>query len=213
MPRIRGVAQLNSPAIAASVPTPAPWVTSSTQTGTSTSGSNVVTGLTSTANLNIGQPVNGTGSPPGNTILTIDSATQIHTTLNFTASGSPSLTFPLWDPWNTGQFAGGFGGYSLPMPGGDVIGCLIEIPNLITLAAAATYILPPGEGQILCVAGTTTGPTYQVFQGTSSPAWVTLFTFTASATTLLQYFMSDGANFRVNNLAATASTFTIYQWR
>ena len=213
MSRIRGVAILNSPAIAASVPTPAPWVTAVTQTGTTASGSNIITALTATANLNVGQPLSGTGIVPGSTITSIDSATQIHISLNATASGSPSLTFSLWDPSNSGAFAGAFGGFPLPPVANDVIGCLVEIPNLITLAAAATYILPPGDGAILCVAGTTTGPVYQVFQGTTSPAWTTLFTFTAAATTLLHYYMSDGANFRVNNLASTASTFTIYQWR
>jgi len=64
-----------------------------TQTGTTTNASPTVTGLGSTANLNVGQPVSGTGIPAGATILSIDSATQIHLSTNATASGTPSLTF------------------------------------------------------------------------------------------------------------------------
>jgi hypothetical protein len=213
MPRIRSVAILNAPAIAASVPTPSPWITAVTQNGTTALGSNIITALTATANLNVGQPVIGTGVPSGATVTSIDSGTQVHISLNATAAGTVSLTFPIWDPWNTGAFAGGFGGYAIPNPTADVAGCLIEVPNIQTLAANATYVLPPGEGHILGVLGATNTATYQVFQGTSAPAWTTLFTWPAAATTLLQYFMSDGANMRINNGATANNTFTIYQWR
>ena len=210
MPRIRGVSILNAPAVAPSIATPAPWVTASTQTGTTTSGSTSVTALSSTANLNVGQPVSGTGIQIGTTIATISSATAIVLSLPATASGSPSLTFSLWDPWNTGQFSGGFGGYSMPMPP-PVIGALVEIPNLVTMAATSTYVIPPGDGLCVGVLGATNPATYQVFQGTASPAWATIATFPAAATTTM-YYMSDGANFRISNGATANNTFTFYQF-
>lgn len=64
-----------------------------TQTGTTTNGSAVVTGLTDTSQMIVGMEVTGTGIPGSTTILTVDSATQITLDANATADGSPSLTF------------------------------------------------------------------------------------------------------------------------
>jgi len=204
MPRIPGVAILNAPAIAASIPTPSPWITAVTQNGTTSAGSAIITALTATANLNVGQPVTGTGVPAGSVITSIDSATQIHISLPATAAGTVSLSFLLWSPFNTGSFAGGFQGYSIPNPVNDVPGCLFEIPNLQTMAAGSTYVLPPGSGFIVLTSGTT-AMQLQAFQGTSSPGWVTLGSGTASVTSLLPFISV--------NCPTTAGTLTVYQLR
>jgi hypothetical protein len=67
--------------------------TTITRAGTLTSGSPIVTGLASTSDLTLGQPVSGTGVPGGATVLSIDASNQIHLSANATASGSPLLTF------------------------------------------------------------------------------------------------------------------------
>jgi len=63
-------------------------------TGTTTSGSAVVTGLSSTASLAADTfAVTGNGVPSDTYISTVDSGTQITMTQNATATGSQSLTF------------------------------------------------------------------------------------------------------------------------
>ncbi|PJF28469.1 MAG: hypothetical protein CUN53_00155 [Phototrophicales bacterium] len=66
---------------------------STVQTGTTTTGSAVVTGLSSTTGMLAGMPVTAaTGIPTGTKIQSVDSATQITLTQNATASGARSLT-------------------------------------------------------------------------------------------------------------------------
>ncbi len=79
----------------------------SVQTGSLTSGSAVVTGLTDTSLLTVGMNVAGTGISSGTsflgiTIASIDSPTQITLSENATATSSPSLTFAYI--WNSGNF-------------------------------------------------------------------------------------------------------------
>src|SRR4029077_14954636 len=65
-------------------------------TGTTTSGSAVVTGISpATTGLLPGQTISGTGitSSPTTYILSVDSSTQITLTANATANGTVSLTF------------------------------------------------------------------------------------------------------------------------
>jgi hypothetical protein len=64
-----------------------------TRTGTTTSGSAIVTGLSTTSDLTLGQPITGTGIPGGTTLLSIDSGTQIHLSANATATGTPTIHF------------------------------------------------------------------------------------------------------------------------
>jgi hypothetical protein len=64
------------------------------QTATLTSGSPVVTGLTTPA-LAGAVLVTGTGIPPGTFVASVDSASQVTLTQHATASGSESLTFTL----------------------------------------------------------------------------------------------------------------------
>lgn len=62
-------------------------------TGTRTSGSGVITGISSTADLHAGLPVKGTGIAASSYILTVDSATQITLTQNASSSGTDTLSF------------------------------------------------------------------------------------------------------------------------
>jgi fibronectin-binding autotransporter adhesin len=68
-------------------------VTSAARTGSTTSGTAVVTGLSSTTDLVVGMSVTGTGIAANSTISSINSATQITLSANTTATGTPSLTF------------------------------------------------------------------------------------------------------------------------
>ncbi|WFB35943.1 autotransporter-associated beta strand repeat-containing protein [Kiritimatiellota bacterium B12222] len=64
------------------------------QSATTTSGSKVITGLTSTADLIAGQSVTGTSGIPSNRIIqSIDSATQITLNANANATGASTLSF------------------------------------------------------------------------------------------------------------------------
>lgn len=65
------------------------------QTGTTTNGSAVVTGLTDTSQLIVGMEVSGTGIPGGATISSINSATQVTLSANATASGTVPVTFKI----------------------------------------------------------------------------------------------------------------------
>jgi uncharacterized phiE125 gp8 family phage protein len=65
------------------------------QTGTTASGSAVVTGLTNTSLFEGALGVSGTGIPSNTFVSTVDSATQITLTQAATASGSTSLTFAI----------------------------------------------------------------------------------------------------------------------
>ncbi|MFZ5628976.1 MAG: hypothetical protein ACOY5B_07590 [Spirochaetota bacterium] len=73
----------------------------STQTGTTSSGSPVVTGLTSTTGMVAGMFVSAASGISANTrILSVDSGTQITLTANATASGARSLTIASEDIQN-----------------------------------------------------------------------------------------------------------------
>ncbi|MGA2705665.1 MAG: hypothetical protein ABSH35_31860 [Isosphaeraceae bacterium] len=61
-------------------------------TGTLTSGSASVTGISSTTGLVAGQNISGTGIPSGTMILSVNSSTAITLSAEATASGSQSLT-------------------------------------------------------------------------------------------------------------------------
>lgn len=63
------------------------------QSGTMTSASAVVTGLTDTSAMEVGMFVQGSGVPAGTKILTVDSGTQVTLDANATFTGSRNLTF------------------------------------------------------------------------------------------------------------------------
>jgi hypothetical protein len=221
MPRIRGVPILVFPAVAGSIPSPAPWIVAQTISVTLATGSATGTvAAGANANLNIGQPVTGTGIPP-NTYVLLPAPTTTTITLSnpATATGAQSLTFGQFDPVQSPSGLvgpGAWAGYPVPpllnQAGAfnDVNGCLFETPDIFVIPIGGTLVIPPGEGMLNVVSGTT-APQYQLFQGTSAPAWVTIGTIAISTTTLLP-FMSDGANARINS-PTVATTVTIYQWR
>lgn len=63
---------------------------STTFIGNITLGSNIVTGIISTANLSIGIPISCTGIPEGTIITSVDSSSQIHISQNATSTVSPA---------------------------------------------------------------------------------------------------------------------------
>ncbi len=64
-------------------------------TGSTTSGSAVVTGVSSTANLSAGDVLTGTGIPSGSAIQSVDSGTQITLDANATATGAGVTLTPV----------------------------------------------------------------------------------------------------------------------
>lgn len=64
-----------------------------TLTGTTTNGSPVVTGISSTSLLVVGMATSGSGIPAGSTILSVDSGTQVTLSNNATAGATTSLAF------------------------------------------------------------------------------------------------------------------------
>jgi autotransporter-associated beta strand protein len=63
------------------------------RSGTTATGSPVITGLSNTADLAVGMTVTGTGIPANATIASINSPTQITLSANTTANGTPTLAF------------------------------------------------------------------------------------------------------------------------
>jgi hypothetical protein len=78
---------------------------STTLTGTTTSGSKIITGISSTTGLTTNYGITGSGIAPFSQIVSIDSATQVTMNLPATASGTVSLVFgqvnyPLPSDWS-----------------------------------------------------------------------------------------------------------------
>ena len=63
------------------------------QTGTTTSGNKVISGLTSTVGLQVGMAIGGNGVGAASVIASIDSATQVTGTVNSTATNTVNVTF------------------------------------------------------------------------------------------------------------------------
>ena len=66
------------------------------QTGTLTNTMNTVSGLSSTAQMYVGMPIEGTGVPSGTTVASIVDGTDITMSQNATAGGAQALTFYNW---------------------------------------------------------------------------------------------------------------------
>lgn len=66
------------------------------QTGTTTTGLTIITGLASTSNIVAGYSVTGTGIPDGTSVVTVDSSSQITVNLASTASGSVNIIVSPW---------------------------------------------------------------------------------------------------------------------
>jgi fibronectin-binding autotransporter adhesin len=113
-------------------------ISNSTLTGTTTNGSKVITGLSSTAGLKVGQQVSsGVGTPPNTpVIVSIDGADQITLAEAWTATGSRSLTF---------SAAGGGLGYNSGH---------ITVSNTATLGGTGTIVLATGKTNTILTGGT-----------------------------------------------------------
>lgn len=70
------------------------------QTGSRTSGSAIITALSSTTNMRSGYTIGGTGITNGTTILTVDSATQVTMSANAGSTGSATV---IVSPWAQGD--------------------------------------------------------------------------------------------------------------
>lgn len=70
------------------------------QSGTRTSGSAVITGLSSTSHMKVGYYVGGSGITNGTTVLTVDSSTQITLSANASSSGTSTV---IVSPWALGD--------------------------------------------------------------------------------------------------------------
>lgn len=77
--------------------------------GSTTNGSNVITGLSSTAGLVVGQSVTGTGIPAGAVITAINSGTSVTISINPTSSASNTYTFYSGSPLANGGVSSAIG--------------------------------------------------------------------------------------------------------
>jgi hypothetical protein len=191
------------------VPTPAQWIGPQTITGTLAS-TITVTAMASTAGLAVGQPVSGTGIASGTTIASIVSSSSITLSIAATASGANALTFAAFLPLQS-AFSGASAFFPQPPVGSETTDCIVETPNVQTIAAGASYVLPPFTGMVQVVTGGSgTIAQYQVQQGTAG-TWVTLETTAPAQTILKGGLMGDGTNFRYAS-SGGVSTITIYEY-
>lgn len=198
------------------IPAASQWMSSvnTTQTGTTTSGSNAITGLTSTAGLSVGQQLTGTGIPNGAYITQITSSTAITINTNATASGSPTITFYPFDA-NQSNWAGVFSGFAGPTAGAiatDTPDCPFNIPDTQPLAAGTTFVPAPGRGIVTMGAfATSAGGVQYNINGTWTPIPIPYTGNTSAASA--GYVMCDGVNVRWNNPGSASVTFVFYRER
>lgn len=130
-------------------------------------------------------------------------------------AAAPIPTAVAWGTTSLGlsSFAGTSPFYPQPPYGTavDVPDCFFQIPNVQTIAAAGTYLIPPGIGY--CVVPSTASTTFQFqLQVGTLATWVTLGPGTA-ATAAVYTYISDGTNVRINNAGAASGVVTFYPIR
>jgi hypothetical protein len=127
-------------------------------TGTRVSGNNVITSLSSTANMRVGYYVFGTGIPSGTTIDTINSSTQITLSTNATSSGTSTV---IVSPWllNTGTIRlpdlSAAGRYRRSRTAGTSVGQLQSSQNLAHTHSVSATTSTESVGHTHAVSGTT----------------------------------------------------------
>ncbi len=229
MPRIRGVAILNNPALAATLPAAAQWLQPTFSfTGTSSNGAATVTSITSPyvpAQWSTTGPILagtstllfGPGFPlAGTTVASVNSATQITAAVNATTAlgaGTGVFTVMSVAPFQS-SFAGNWPGYMQPnYASGDVVGALLEIPFAVTVASlysASAFPLPPGDLLISVTGAATTATQLQAYLNSS---WVQVHNFGLLLLPVTAYCPSDGANWRLLIPANVPTAISIYQFR
>ena len=125
----------------------------------------VVTGLSSTTGLFVGQPVSGTGIPPNAKILSIDSPSQITLTEFATTNGPQALTFAfitqevgvLHTFATTGTWTGGSNTVTVASTAGMLDGSTVTGAGI----PAGTFIVNHGATTITLSASTTAPGTNQ----------------------------------------------------
>lgn len=110
-----------------------------TQTGDTTLGSAIITGLQDTSTLSVGMPVAGTGIPAGSFIASINSPTQI--TLTKMATGSGTGVVLTFSP-NGGTFTLSFKGQTTPLLAFNANATTIQtaLENLSTIGAGKAVV-------------------------------------------------------------------------
>ena len=137
--------------------------------------------------------------------------------------GVGNLTYPAITPipaaaaWVAGagmsSFAGTPSGPPVPPASAvDVTGCAFDVPNVQSIAAAGTYLIPPGEGYLSVPNTALTTFALQVLTGAGAGTWVTLGAPVA-ATAAVYTYLSDGGNVRVQNSGTAAGSVTFYPIR
>jgi hypothetical protein len=196
------------------VPTAGAWIYNNiSQTGTTANSSTAVTALAvGTSFLMVGQPVSGQNILPNTTIAVIVSATAITLSQQTASSGAGTGTLTFGTAPNLQSAFSASSLFALPLSSlVDVPGSDVDIPEVQTINAGATFIPAPGEGYFTLATSTTTAATIDIQIGAVG-TWVSfLVGSTAAATTY--YVAIDGGNFRFNNRGSAAQTFTFYRWR
>lgn len=164
-------------------------VITQTQTGTTTNTMNTVSGLTSTAQMYVGMPLESANFPPGTTVFSIVDVNNITASNNATAGGPVSIQFFNWGngdgsttfnvPDVRRSTTIGQGGTGSSTPGG-VAGVVVgesggEESHMMTVDELATHnhILPVGtsigSGSALLTTNQTTTSNIMQNTGSSTP--------------------------------------------
>ena len=184
-----------------------------TQTGTTSNGSAVVTLLTNTNYLCPGQTVTGTNIPANTTIFSVDSPTQI--TLNHTATGSGNVTLT-FGPQSVQLTS--LSGVSAAAPGVTNIGNGIVVVGVKRGDGRYQELLITEVGSLVCTAdgqpngGATAGNEQFTWTGdvSASDDWSREFPLgsgsTATITVINPANGNDGFNLTVNSDFETFTT-------
>ena len=179
-----------------------------TRNGTTTNGSNAVTGLSTTADLYVGMPVEATGIPAGATVSSITSSTAITISANATASATVPITL-FYYGYGSGGSATTFGvpdDRGLFERGLDVGAAARDYSTVTGTTNTTTAITGISStrgmfvGQAISGSGIPGGAT--IASITSATAIVISAAATASATVALTVAGNQIGNYRVDEFAS-----------